>query len=143
MVNNTEGPKYNLQGAQFAGGFAETVQGDQIGGVINNYGANLDEITRLITALRDQVQAFPPEQKDNALDLIDDIETDLKKPQPDSGRLGRKLKQLAAAGTAAATIAGGAATFSGNLNDFTGNVLDLTEKLGVPIELVQPSQGTP
>ncbi|MEP0908895.1 pentapeptide repeat-containing protein [Leptolyngbya subtilissima ST-M1] len=143
MVNNTEGPKYNLQGAQFAGGFAETVEGNQIGGVINNYGASLEEITDLIAALREQVQTFPPEQKDNALDLIDDIETDLKKPEPDPGRLGRKLKQLAAAGTAAVTIAGGAATFSGNLNDFTGNVLDLTNKLGVPIELVQPSQGTP
>ncbi|NEQ52015.1 MAG: pentapeptide repeat-containing protein [Leptolyngbya sp. SIO3F4] len=29
-------PKYDLSNAQFAGGFAETVQGDQVGGTINN-----------------------------------------------------------------------------------------------------------
>ncbi len=33
----SEASKYNLTGAQFAGGFAETVQGDQIGGDIHNY----------------------------------------------------------------------------------------------------------
>ncbi|NEZ65750.1 formylglycine-generating enzyme family protein [Leptolyngbyaceae cyanobacterium CCMR0082] len=31
-----EGSKYDLRGAQFAGGLAETVQGDQIGGTIHN-----------------------------------------------------------------------------------------------------------
>ncbi|MEM8614788.1 MAG: SUMF1/EgtB/PvdO family nonheme iron enzyme [Cyanobacteria bacterium P01_H01_bin.105] len=31
-----EGPKYDLRGAQFAGGFAETVLGNQGGGTINN-----------------------------------------------------------------------------------------------------------
>ncbi|MEM8614452.1 MAG: SUMF1/EgtB/PvdO family nonheme iron enzyme [Cyanobacteria bacterium P01_H01_bin.105] len=31
-----QGPKYDLRGAQFAGGFAEAVKGDQIGGAINN-----------------------------------------------------------------------------------------------------------
>ncbi len=32
-----EAPKYDLRGAQYAGGFAETVQGDQVGGNIHNY----------------------------------------------------------------------------------------------------------
>ncbi|MEM8610789.1 MAG: SUMF1/EgtB/PvdO family nonheme iron enzyme [Cyanobacteria bacterium P01_H01_bin.105] len=31
-----EGPKYDLRGAQFAGGFAETVLGNQVGGTIRN-----------------------------------------------------------------------------------------------------------
>lgn len=31
-----EGPKYDFRGAQFAGGFAETVLGDQVGGTIRN-----------------------------------------------------------------------------------------------------------
>jgi hypothetical protein len=43
-----QGSKYNLQGAQFAGGFAETVQGNQIGGVINNYGQKAEDIIRLL-----------------------------------------------------------------------------------------------
>ena len=31
-LSETQGPRYDLRGAQFAGGFAETVEGDQIGG---------------------------------------------------------------------------------------------------------------
>ncbi|MEM8643177.1 MAG: pentapeptide repeat-containing protein, partial [Cyanobacteria bacterium P01_G01_bin.54] len=73
-------PKYDLSNAQFAGGFAETVQGDQIGGTINNYGAKLDDITQLITSLRELAQSFPAEQKDDALMELDDIEADVNKP---------------------------------------------------------------
>lgn len=29
-LSETQGPRYDLRGAQFAGGFAETVEGDQI-----------------------------------------------------------------------------------------------------------------
>ena len=32
-------PKYDMRGSQFAGGFAETVEGDQIGGTQHNYAA--------------------------------------------------------------------------------------------------------
>ena len=35
------GSRYDLRGAQFAGGFAETVKGDQVGGVINNSPAQM------------------------------------------------------------------------------------------------------
>ena len=35
-VTNHSAPKYDFRGAQFAGGFAETVQGNQVGGVINH-----------------------------------------------------------------------------------------------------------
>ena len=36
VVYVQQGPKYDLRGAQFAGGFAEMVAGAQVGGVINN-----------------------------------------------------------------------------------------------------------
>ena len=32
-----QAPKYDLRGAHFAGGFAETVQGDQIGGELHTH----------------------------------------------------------------------------------------------------------
>ncbi len=35
-VSVPQGPKYDLRGAQFAAGLAETVKGDQVGGVVNN-----------------------------------------------------------------------------------------------------------
>ena len=37
-----QGPKYDMRGAQFAGGFAETVQGDQVGGTIHNNTPNTE-----------------------------------------------------------------------------------------------------
>ncbi|NEQ29629.1 MAG: hypothetical protein F6K04_01305 [Leptolyngbya sp. SIO4C5] len=142
-LKENQAPKYDLRGAQFAGSFAETVQGDQLGGTINNYGANLDDITRLITALREQAQTLPAEHKDEALDVLDDLEADISKSEPDTNRIGRRLKRLVAIATAAGAIAGSAATFSGNLNQFTDNVVELTGRLGVPIEQVQPNQIPP
>lgn len=37
LNTNSETPKYDLRGASFSGGFAETVQGRQIGGTLCNY----------------------------------------------------------------------------------------------------------
>lgn len=126
--------KNDLRGAQFAGGYAETVQGNQIGGTINNYGASLSDITCLISTLRDQAQTFPVEHKDDVLMELEDLEGDIQKPQPDQNRIGRRLKRLAAVATTIGAITGGAANFSGDLNDFTSNVIELREMLGIPAE---------
>ena len=142
MANN-QGPKYDFRDAQFAGGFIETNRGTQYGGVINNYGSSAEDITRLLSTLRDQAQAFPAEHKDQALDVITDLERDIQGPEPDAGRIGRRLKQLGAISVAVGGVTSGVATFSGDLNDFTGNVVELTEMLGVPIEQVQPNQIPP
>jgi hypothetical protein len=94
----------------------------------------------LITSLREQAQTFPSEHKEEALDVIDDIEIDIQRPQLDQNRIGRRLKRLAAVATAVGTIAGSAATFSGNLTEFTSNVSELADTLGLPIEQIQPSE---
>ena len=136
--------KYNLTNVQFGGGFAVTVQGNQIGGTINNYGPNTEDITRLLTALRDQAQTFPTDQKDDANDILDDLERDLADEQPDQGRIGRRLKKLVAITTLITGLTSGAAAVTGDLNDFTSNVIELTEQLGIPIEQVQlPPSNTP
>jgi hypothetical protein len=143
MAEN-QSSKYDMRGAQFAGGFAETVQGNQIGGVINNYGQNADDIVRLLATLRELTQTFPTEQKEEAQMELDDLEADLQKPEKqEPKRLGMRLKRLVAAGTTAAAIAGGAATFSGNLNTFTDNVLELGEKIGLSRDAIQPDQASP
>lgn len=137
MANSQQGPKFDLRGAQFAGGMAKTVQGDQTGGDINNYGVRLEDVTRLLSILRKQVQSFPPEyeeQKDEALDLINDLDADLKKPNADSGRIGRRLKRLATIASMIVSITGNTATFSGDLKDITGHVTELTEILELPME---------
>ncbi|MEM6518925.1 MAG: pentapeptide repeat-containing protein [Cyanobacteria bacterium P01_C01_bin.70] len=144
MAEKDSASKYDLSNAQFAGGFAETVQGDQIGGTINNYGPNTENITRLLNALRDQTQTFPTDPKDDANDALDLLERDLKEEQPDQGRISRRLKKLVALGAAIGTIASGAAAVSGDVSTFTGNVIELTEQLGMPVEQVQlPPSGTP
>ena len=110
----------------------------------NNYGSNTEDITRLLTALRDQAQTFPTDQKDDANDALDLLERDLKEEQPDQNRISRRLKKLVALGAAIGTIASGAAAVSGDVSTFTGNVIELTEQLGIPVEQVQlPPSGTP
>ncbi|NEQ47791.1 MAG: hypothetical protein F6K00_31390 [Leptolyngbya sp. SIOISBB] len=39
-MSEKKSPKYDFRGARFAGGFAETVKGDQIGGIQHNYAAS-------------------------------------------------------------------------------------------------------
>ena len=141
----SEGNKYDMRGAQFGGGYvAGNVEGNQYGGIINNYGSNAEDITRLLSALRDQAQTFPADQKDDANDTLDDLERDLAEEQPDQNRIGRRLKKLVALAAAIGTIASGAAAVSGDVSTFTGNVIELTEQLGIPIERVQlPSSNQP
>ena len=126
-----------------AGNIAGTNYGN-MSAVQNIYGSNTEDITRLLTALRDQAQSFPTDQKDDANDVLDDLERDLKEEQPDQGRISRRLKKLVALGAAIGTIASGAAAVSGDVSTFTGNVIELTEQLGIPVEQVQlPASGTP
>ncbi|WP_407659144.1 pentapeptide repeat-containing protein [Leptothoe kymatousa] len=56
-------PKYDLSNAQFAGGFAEIVEGNQIGGTINNAAAetpSLAEAAAEIQALLQQLEQTAP-----------------------------------------------------------------------------------
>lgn len=106
-----------------------------------NISSNRDEIGRLIKSLREAAQSFPTEQQENVLDELDTLEAELVKPDKcDPKRLGRRLRRIAAAGTAALAISGSAMTdavdLSANVNEFTKNVQELADKLG--IGLVQP-----
>ena len=59
----SDAPKYDMRGAQFAGGFAETVEGNQIGGTINNAAAatpSLAEAAAEIQNLLKQLEASNP-----------------------------------------------------------------------------------
>ncbi|PSN16168.1 hypothetical protein C7293_03880 [filamentous cyanobacterium CCT1] len=117
------------------GNVAGTNQG-QMTAYINQ---NNEAISQLIAALRASAHTFPTAQKDDVLMELDDLEGDLSKPEKqEPKRIGKRLQRLLAAGTAAATLAGGAATFAGDVNDFTANVLDLGEKIGLSRDAIQP-----
>ena len=134
MASNQQGPKYDLRGAQFAGGMAETVQGDQVGGIINNYGTKVEEVIRLLAALRQQAQSFPAEHKVEVLDTIDDLASDIQKPTPDSKKIGRRLSRLAAIAASVGLITGGVAEVSEDVKNFTENVIEIAEIVEVSID---------
>ncbi|MBE9068718.1 pentapeptide repeat-containing protein [Leptolyngbya cf. ectocarpi LEGE 11479] len=63
MASTQQGPKYDLRNAQFVGGFAETVHGDQVGGTINNQATetpSLAEAAAEIQNLLKQLEASNP-----------------------------------------------------------------------------------
>ena len=136
-VADSSNRKTDLRGAQFGGGYvAGNVEGNQYGGIINNYGSNAEDITRLLTALRDQAKSFPAAQKDETNDALDLLERDLADEQPDQGRIGRRLKKLIAIAT---TLTIGATAF-------TADLAQLADVLNVSlpqIEQLQPEQLPP
>lgn len=106
----------------------------------NNYGSSAADIARLIMLLHSQVQTFSGEPRDEALDVLTALKSEVERRKPDPNRVGRWLKKLLLAGSAASAIAGGAAAFSGNLNEVTSNVYALAEIIGIPLEQIQPSE---
>ena len=130
--------KYDMRGAQFAGGFAETVQGNQTGGIINNYTVDFDKIEPLLAALRKQAEEFPQKEREEAVILINGLEEDLKKPETSPKNISEYLKKLLAVVAAVGAFTAGATTFSDNLNKFTNNVVELTNTLCLPLQEVSP-----
>lgn len=111
-----------------------SIGGDNYGSMTAYIGANADEIKSLISSLRQSAQAFPDEQKEEALIELDDLEKDLTGPNPpDKKRVNLHLKRLAALGATVLTLAGGAAAFSEDANKFVGNVTEMREKVEVII----------
>lgn len=127
----------NFQGATIASVASVLRDNAQVTANQNIYGSSTDDIVRLLSSIRSQIETFPPEYKDEASDIIGDIERDLKETGSNKKRTGRRLKQLLGLSAAISTAASGAATFSGDLNEMTNNVMELREVIGVPIEQEQ------
>lgn len=133
--------KYDLRGAKFGGGFAAD-GGTQSGGTFNDYsitiGQNIDDIERLISSLRENIQHFPEEQREDAEMELEDLEEEIKNPEKlNPKRFKKIIKGLLAAGGTATIVASGAVDVSENINQFTDNVTELGEKLEVPIEYIR------
>ena len=138
VVAEKKDTRIDLRGSKFGGGFAAE-GGRQSGGTLNDYsitiGQNIDDIERLIASLRENIQHFPEKQREDAEMELEDLEEDIKNPEKHNPkRLARRLKRIAAIGTAVTALTGGAVTVSDNLNTFTDNITELGEKLEVPIE---------
>lgn len=131
MAAKQEEPKYFFQNVQFGGGFAESIEGDQYGGTVNNYGQNNDEINRLLSSLRDLAREFPEDQREAVRIHIEDLATDLK--QHGRNQAGKIKARIAGLFGVLLMISGGVATAT----DFANNILELSKKLNIPTETFQ------
>ncbi|MBD1847657.1 pentapeptide repeat-containing protein [Cyanobacteria bacterium FACHB-63] len=98
-----------------------------------NINSNIDDITKLITSLRDTAQTFPEAQRGEALEHLGDVEEGIR--QPDKV----KPHRIKAALAALLTIAGMVAATT----DFSNNVLEIGDKLGIELVQTQPNQQLP
>jgi hypothetical protein len=127
---------YNQHGAKF-GNFAAD-GGTAIGGTFNDFSQNIEqnlsEIDRLVRSLHSLSQTLPATQQTEAIEHLDDLQTELETPDKRKpSRLKASLAALLAIGLA---LGGAIATAT----DFANNVYELSDKLGVPLERVQPAQ---
>ncbi|MEH2372734.1 DUF4926 domain-containing protein [Nostoc sp.] len=95
-------------------------------------GANISEILQLIGNLRQTAAQFPPDDRDDIIIDINDVEVEIQKPEKehDLPKLKKRLVALLAAVVLVATPIAA-------VTDFTNNVLEIGNKLG--IELKPPS----
>ncbi len=134
IENQSSSETYHVyqQGATIANN-AVKMEGNSSQHATQNIGATLGEITTLIGSLRNIAASFPEVQQTEAIEYLEDIETELKQP-PEQRKLSRmKSTLLALVGVAAAV--NGAVT---STNEFVGQVQELSEKLGVPLPIEQP-----
>ena len=91
-----------------------------------NQDKNTDEILKIINNLRQISSQFPPQNQEDILIDLEDVETELQKPESDRNL--PKLKKRLMALLTASTIIAAPVT---NLTDFTNNITDLAQKAGI------------
>ena len=108
----------------------DKVGGDKVGGdkIINN--ANMAELLQLISSMRETVTQFPEDIRDGIIIDIEDVETEIKKPESQwsKARLKKSLTAMIAAGTAIAIPIAG-------MTDFASSAIDLGQKVGIELKL--------
>ena len=122
MTNNIHQYGY---GDNIAG---DKVMGDKIGTQINN--ANTAELLQLIANLRQTAAQFPNELQAGVMIDLEDVETEIKKPE-NQRNLPKLQMRLIALFTAASFLGGAIA----NIADFTNNITDLATKAGIQLKL--------
>lgn len=135
--NHSSSETYNTTVHGNVGNLANKMQ-DQASQQANQYtGVNLNEIAALIQSLRGIAETFPQAQRTEAIEHLEDLETDLK--QLPEKRKQSRMKAALVALIATATAVSGAVA---GANEFATQVQELSDKLGIPlpIEQVEPQQ---
>jgi internalin A len=130
---NDQSPKntsFNLKNPNIGAIATDQAQATVIGNTFTqNHNANTAELLQLITTLRAVTTQFPQEIQGEIVDDIDDIETEIKKPEDQRNSI-RLKKRLVALLTAISLIAAPIAATT----DFTNNVLEIGNKLHIELQ---------
>ena len=93
----------------------------------------IQNISEIISSLRDLAQSFPEEHKEDALLTLEDLERDISgsdKEEHNVKRVGLRLKKLMAAAAAALiAVSSGTAEFTDNTDKVAEHILGFTNKL--------------
>ncbi|MEG4205613.1 leucine-rich repeat domain-containing protein [Microcoleus sp. Pol7_A1] len=97
---------------------------------IQNNNANTAELLKLISSMRETAAQFPEDIREGVIIDIEDVESEIKKPENERNpaRLKKSLKAILA--TAAAIGVGVA-----GVTDFAGKAIDVGQKLGIELKL--------
>jgi internalin A len=95
-----------------------------------NNNANVNDLLKLISAMRQTAAQFPKDIQDDLIIDIDDIEAEIQKPEADRNPAKIK-KRLMAILTAVSLILGSIA----GATDFANNAIDVGSKLGIELHL--------
>ncbi|MEG4006095.1 leucine-rich repeat domain-containing protein [Microcoleus sp. Pol11C1] len=128
-TNNFQGA---FQGANFSGNIGGSSNSAEVAGnqSVQNNNTNTAELLKLISSMRETADQFPEDIREGIIIDIEDVETEIKKPenQWNKTRLKKSLTALVAAGTAIGVgIAG--------VTDFANTAIDLGQKVGIELHL--------
>ncbi|MEG4083497.1 leucine-rich repeat domain-containing protein [Microcoleus sp. POL10_C6] len=128
-TNNFQGA---FQGANFSGNIGGSSNSAEVAGnqSLQNNNTNTAELLKLISSMRETADQFPEDIREGIIIDIEDVETEIKKPenQWNKTRLKKSLTALVAAGTAIGVgIAG--------VTDFADKAIDVGQKLGIELKL--------
>ncbi|MEG4030214.1 MULTISPECIES: leucine-rich repeat domain-containing protein [unclassified Microcoleus] len=121
-----------FQGANFSGNIGGSSNSAEVAGnqSLQNNNTNTAELFKLISSMRQTADQFPEDIREGIIIDIEDVETEIKKPenQWNKTRLKKSLTALVAAGTAIGVgIAG--------VTDFANTAIDVGQKLGIELKL--------
>lgn len=102
----------------------------QVSHFTQNNNANVVELLQLISAMRQTAAQFPQDIQDDFIIDLDDVESEIKKPEADRN-LPKIKKRLLAILTAVSLISGSVA----GMTDFANNAIDVGSKLGIELRL--------
>jgi internalin A len=121
-----------FHGSNFSGNIGGSSNSAKVGGnqSLQNNNANTAELWKLISSMRQTADQFPEDIREGIIIDIEDVETEIKKPenQWNKTRLKKSLTALVAAGTAIGVGIAGVA-------DFANTAIELGQKVGIELKL--------